>query len=291
MAGRAATSATRIGAAGRWFGGGGGGGGSDSREKVRKDIPTESKQELLDLVSRAPRNSPTPKRLTEQILEAASKLESSCPTPDDDVLPMLKGTWELLWTAQDRSRPESRFAFINPLENQSYSNNPFGESGIDVGGSSGGGGGRANPVLPRPIQDRLEDAGIISTEEGGGPQVKSTQSVDVKAGLVRNVVSFGLGSGKGDGKGGKKPAASLTVTVKFKPDSSDARRVNVKFDACRVVLPGTPIDVNFPLGIIGPTGWLRTGYVDDDLRITRGHKGSVFVLRRPGATASSSATA
>jgi hypothetical protein len=25
---------------------------------------------------------------------------------------------------------------------------------------------------------------------------------------------------------------------------------------------------------------LRTGYIDEDLRITRGHKGSVFILSR-----------
>lgn len=43
----------------------------------------------------------------------------------------------------------------------------------------------------------------------------------------------------------------------------------------------TRMDVTIPLpGIIGPRLWLRTLYVDDELRITHGHKGSVFILRR-----------
>jgi hypothetical protein len=50
------------------------------------------------------------------------------------------GNWELVWTAQDlasaAARPSNNpFAtFINPLENQSYSNNPT---------------GRSNPILPQ----------------------------------------------------------------------------------------------------------------------------------------------
>ena len=68
--------------------------------------------------------------------------------------------------------------------------------------------------------------------------------------------------------------------MKFTPNQSDGRRVDVKFEACRVTLRNSPLDVNFPLGVVGPTGWLRTGYIDDDIRITRGHKGSVFILER-----------
>jgi len=236
---------------------------------------TEKKRTLLDLISRTPRNAPTPGDLTRTILDAVSEMEAECPTDNGEVITKLAGVWELLWTAQDRSRSESRMSFINPLENQSYSNNPLGL----------GDGGRANPILPRPIQDRLEKMGIISPSggsdnSGGVPLVRSTQSIDPRAQLVRNVVSFGLNTGGGK----KQQPASLTVTVAFKPDAMDRRRINVKFQACRVVLPNTPINFEIPLGIIGPTGWLRTTYIDDDLRITRGHKGSVFVLRRPSSS-------
>lgn len=60
------------------------------------------------------------------------------------------------------------------------------------------------------------------------------------------------------------------------------RQIDVKFNSCRFTISNTPgMDVTIPLpGIIGPTGWLRTLYVDDKLRITHGHKGSVFILFR-----------
>jgi hypothetical protein len=73
------------------------------------------------------------------------------------------------------------------------------------------------------------------------------------------------------------------VDIKFKPTSDDSRRVDVRFQACRLIVPNTRIKANFPLGPLGPKGWLRTDYIDEALRITRGHKGSVFVLARANA--------
>lgn len=128
--------------------------------------------------------------------------------------------------------------------------------------------GRFNPVLPRQIQDRLEEIGVIQDADAA----RSSQSVDLKKKRVRNVVSVGLPA--------LNRRASLTVDVRFNANLDDKRRVDVKFDSCRLLVPKSPVDVTFPLGILGPTGWLRTGYIDDDIRITRGHKGSVFILSR-----------
>ena len=72
------------------------------------------------------------------------------------------------------------------------------------------------------------------------------------------------------------------MLVDFKPNAVDNRKVDVKFQACKVVVNDSPIKLNIPLGIIGPTGWLRTAYIDETMRITRGHKGSIFILIRPG---------
>jgi len=171
---------------------------------------------------------------------------------------LFTGTWELLWTAQDPKAPESQSllgSFINPLENQSYSNNPE---------------GRSNPILPKELQDRLEVAGLATT----APNLRSTQVIDLKKKIVRNVVNLDITVL------GSKRRASLTVTIGFKPNQSDLRRIDVKFQECKVKTHSLPA-FTIPLGALGPTGWLRTAYVDDDLRITRGHKGSVFVLQRP----------
>ena len=217
---------------------------------------------LLALLDSVPSNAPTPNSLTESILASVRELEGSCPTEEGDVLAELAGNWELLWTAQDRESAQANrgiLSWINPLENQSYANNP---------------GGRANPILPREIQDRLEGMGILEPSGGGSAPapVRSTQAIDLKLSRVRNVVRIEL----------RRPfpvRGSLVVDVAFRPNGRDRRRIDVKFEACRVRLRDAA-DFVIPLGIVGPTGWLRTGYVDDRIRITRGHKGSVFVLSR-----------
>jgi len=155
----------------------------------------------------------------------------------------------------------------SPLENQSYSNNPE---------------GRSNPILPQNIQNSLEDLGIIKEQSSDSP-VRSSQAIDLKNNRVRNVVTF-------EAKNPlpislpflpeKTAKGLLTVDVKFSPNLSDVRRVDVKFEACRLTVRDSPVDINFPLGAVGPTGWLRTGYIDENMRITRGHKGSVFILSR-----------
>ena len=159
------------------------------------------------------------------------------------------------------------FCFLlnrSPLENQSYSNNPN---------------GRSNPVLPQPIQDRLEKMGVIQQD---ADPIRSSQAIDLKKRQVRNIVTFTLPPlFSFPGRRNKPSKATLTVTVDFQPNNQDSRKIDVKFQACRVVITNTPVDANIPLGIIGPTGWLRTGYIDETMRITRGHKGSVFVLSRP----------
>jgi hypothetical protein len=146
----------------------------------------------------------------------------------------------------------------SPLENQSCSN----ESN-----------GRSNPILPQPTEDQLEKMGVIRQD---ADPIRSSQAIDIKKGHVRNVVTFALPSLFP--RRGKPSKATLTVAVDFQPSNQDSRKLDVKFQACRVVIANAPVDVNMPLGVIGPTGWLRTGHIDETMRITRGHKGSVFVL-------------
>jgi hypothetical protein len=49
------------------------------------------------------------------------------------------------------------------------------------------------------------------------------------------------------------------------------------------VLAGAP-DLRFPINAPGGGSWLLTTYVDGDLRITRGDRGSVYVSVKQGAT-------
>lgn len=236
----------------------------------------DSKLALLNLLSQVPANESTPKELTKQILRAVGIMEEDCPTPEEDVLPKLAGNWELIWTAQDvaslpnNDQSKNPFAtFINPLENQSYSNNPS---------------GRSNPMLPQNVQNGLEDIGILSERENQGKNtIKSTQSINLKKKRIRNVVAFEAKNPTPLFSKNGKTKGFITVDVKGTPSPTDGRKLDVKFDNCRVTILDSPVDLSFPLGVVGPTGWLRTGYVDSDIRITRGHKGSVFILSRTSA--------
>eukprot|EP00542_Grammatophora_oceanica_P015183 CAMPEP_0194040528 /NCGR_PEP_ID=MMETSP0009_2-20130614/12499_1 /TAXON_ID=210454 /ORGANISM="Grammatophora oceanica, Strain CCMP 410" /LENGTH=333 /DNA_ID=CAMNT_0038683685 /DNA_START=76 /DNA_END=1078 /DNA_ORIENTATION=+ len=257
-------------------------------EDLKDEVRVHRKTALLDLLLEVPSNAPTPAKLTSEILEKVASLEEMCPSKDVDVLPTSGGTWELLWTTQDRRSREWRRnpvrAYINPLENQSYSNNPDGE------------GGRANPILPRFVQDRLERMGLLRP---GSTKTRSTQVVDLQAGRVRNVVTLELPTLRRPTRTGRfarfrrrrrrnseaaagppaeafsptKPRlASLTIIIRIRPNEIDLRKVDVKFEAAKLKLPGMPRAVNFPLGVVGPRGWLRTGYIDEDFRIPEGIK-------------------
>jgi hypothetical protein len=221
--------------------------------------PSSTKARLLELLETAPSNAPTPRSLTEGILDVVRVLEKQCPTEDGDVLGKLVGTWELVWTAQDTKSPESNRrlrSWINPLENQSYSNNPRG--------------GRSNPFLPIELQGKLEKAGFVSPSPSDST-LRSTQTIDMKSQQVRNVVAISTDIL------GRRQTYSLTVSVDFWPNPANPRQIDVKFQSCRI----SPLGWTIPLGILGPKGWLRTDYIDNNLRVTRGHKGSVFVLKRP----------
>jgi len=106
----------------------------------------------------------------------------------------------------------------------------------------------------------------------------STQTIDLKLQQVHNVVVVKLNV-----LGVGKRRASITVSVDLAPNLVDPRCVNVKFCTCQTVILQTPIDIVLPLGVFGPTGWLRTVYIDDSIHVMQGNKGSVFVLQHPSA--------
>ncbi len=227
---------------------------NDDRETMKQ----RNKEQLLDILSTVPPNQPTSKPLTNEILTSVSNLEPFCPTDDQFVLEELNGNWELLWTAQDQQQQQNNNGngifgtWINPLENQSYSNNPSGRS-IDRSG------GRSNPILPQNIQDTLEDIGLLINDDGGqdSTSVKSIQAIDGKKGRVRNVVSVLLRSPLSipfSPKSSKnnRLRGSLTVDISYTPNKLDTRKIDVKFDMCRVSFQKSSITI--PLGPIGPNG-------------------------------------
>ncbi|GAX11781.1 hypothetical protein FisN_7Lh163 [Fistulifera solaris] len=171
-------------------------------------VTTSTKDGLFELLQQAPKNTPTSQKLTADILTTVRLLEKECPTPDAEILQALAGPWELIWTAQDPNAPESNrllLSWINPLENQSYSIKPYRE-------------GRSNPVLPRTLEDKLEEAGL-TTSVGN---FRSTQTIDMKSKQVINVVTVDINVF------GKRQRATVTVLVDFVPNRRNARQIDVK---------------------------------------------------------------
>jgi hypothetical protein len=233
---------------------------------------TTLQHQLWRLLHEVPRSQVTPKTQTDEILSQIRKLESVCPTEPSQVLQKISGNWELLWTTQDNQKEgddsnddsnnikNEGTSWIRNLENQSYSNNAL---------------GRSNPILPRAIQDRLESYGFLDRRTSFSPV--STQSIDLKKQVAINAVSFSSPSSNLKG--------FLAIRIALSPHGlDDPRRVNVLFQNCRVSVPSlNGLDFTIPLWPLRLSGWLRTTYVDDEFRISRGHKGSVFVLARPKA--------
>ena len=66
------------------------------------------KEKLCSLLQSTPSNVPTPADLTQRILSTVKELEQATNNSEKDVLQELSGNWELLWTTQDKSSPESQ---------------------------------------------------------------------------------------------------------------------------------------------------------------------------------------
>lgn len=133
--------------------------------------------------------------------------------------------------------------------------------------------------MPQNIQNNLEDIGVLSIKPAENTVI-STQAIDLKRNRIRNVVAFEANNPTTIFSNDGKTRGRIIVDVKCSPNIEDKRKIDVKFDECRLTIFDSPIDLAIPLGFIGPTGWLRTVHIDNDIRITRGHKGSVFILLR-----------
>lgn len=101
-----------------------------------------------------------------------------------------------------------------------------------------------------------------------GVVVKNEQLVDMQSLGVDNRVSLRLGGPQG-------PRANIRVIGDLKGD--DPLDLGVTFTSFSVEIPpGPKVDIPLPR----PVGRLRTTYCDSDLRLSRGGRGGLFVLKK-----------
>jgi hypothetical protein len=100
------------------------------------------------------------------------------------------------------------------------------------------------------------------------------QDLDIDAKTAENRAEF-------DAFGG---ATKLTVSLRgeCEVDPARANRLNVRFREVEIALGSSARGFKASLDAFEPRGWLDTTYIDDDLRVGRGDKGSVFVAARRG---------
>jgi len=79
----------------------------------------------------------------------------------------------------------------------------------------------------------------------------------------------------------------VLVSGKFRPSPNVPNRVIVSFDTAQITLQDTvTLDLGFAFAIAAvirgskDNGWLEITYCDDTLRLSRGNKGTMFVLTR-----------
>jgi len=99
------------------------------------------------------------------------------------------------------------------------------------------------------------------------------QIIDVVNSQVRNEIGFSFGT--------------LTVGGPFKASDNVPRRAIVTFDKFRISFDrGIKLNLDFVFALLKaargrqPGGWLETTYLDKQIRIGRGNKGTCFVLTR-----------
>ncbi|MEW5318585.1 MAG: hypothetical protein WDW38_009798 [Sanguina aurantia] len=100
------------------------------------------------------------------------------------------------------------------------------------------------------------------------------QIIDLPAGRVQNKAQFTVANGRWKGA-----LNILGTAVKAEaPAGTSVDKVNVQFDA--FVLTLGSISWKVPLTWVEAKGWIQTTYLDQDFRVGRGDKGSIFVAAK-----------
>jgi hypothetical protein len=137
------------------------------------------------------------------------------------------------------------------------------------------------PASPGPIQAfidatysgffKIAPALAGAQADGATSQARNEQLVNTTSGRVLNTVRIPLPALAGGGAALIQVLGSVRLT-------SEADLVDVTFERCDLSRDGEDRKLSVPLP--RPKGSLRTTYCDDLMRISRGGRGGVFVLRR-----------
>ena len=249
----------------------------------------QRKRRLVQLCARTDRGKSATPEVAAEIESIVAALEAVNPTKDPAVnRELITGKWSLLYTGASAEDAAKRAELEGAI----------GSALTEVSGSSG------NVAKKRNDDDDDDDEGSSSEGEGGGGGGEKEKGGDAKP-MGRTISTF-----SGDAvdnrdnfqdidafKGEVLNRAELAIfrvpleveivascePVDPRATGGESRRLAVAFRKVRLTLGSLPT-LAIPLGWVndgrGPEGWLDTTYLDDDMRLGRGDKGSTFVTVR-----------
>ena len=251
----------------------------------------QRKRRLVQLCARTDRGKSATPEVAAEIESIVAALEAVNPTKDPAVnRELITGKWSLLYTgasAEDAAkRAELEGAIGSALTEVSGSSGNVAkkrnDDDDDDGSSSeggGGGGGRGGWSENEKGGDAKPMGRTISTFSGDAVDNRGNfQDIDAFKGEVLNraeLTIFGV-------------PLQVEIVAACEPvdpgvTGGESRRLAVAFRKVRLTLGPVPT-LTIPLGWVndgrGPEGWLDTTYLDDDMRLGRGDKGSTFVTVR-----------
>jgi hypothetical protein len=208
--------------------------------------------------------------LRAELVDLLPLLKEANPTPDPARSEKINGVWVLLATVPNAARREQKRTPLQAALAAAY--DFFYERVPIIAGSAVGKKGAAAVVAAS--KQRSGGGGDNNKPSSSSSSAKSAvrargnfQTFDVSKGIVRNRAAF-----EAFGKPGE-------VNVDGTAKVLSGERLEATFLTADLRW-GDGVRVPFPIGAFRPTGWVDTLYLDDDVRVSTGDKGSVFVARR-----------
>ena len=251
----------------------------------------QRKRRLVQLCARTDRGKSATPEVAAEIESIVAALEAVNPTKDPAVnKELISGKWSLLYTgasAEDAAkRAELEGAIGSALTEVSGSSgnvakkrNDDDDDDEDEGSSSEGGGGGGGGGEKEKGGDAKPMGRTISTFSGDAVDNRGNfQDIDAFKGEVLNRAELAI----------FRVPLEVEIVASCEPvdpgaTGGESRRLAVAFRKVRLTLGSLPT-LAIPLGWVndgrGPEGWLDTTYLDDDMRLGRGDKGSTFVTVR-----------
>lgn len=198
------------------------------------------KTELTRLVGGTKRGKAASPDQRRAILSAITAMEAACEVADPVESAWLPGTWSLLYNGAGA---------VDENESEEWR--------------------RSSGELEGPFLSAFKPLtrNVVATRG-------DTQVIDVAGGRVENIAEFRIFNSI-DGSLNIRGVCSSTP-----PEQTSGRKVRLDVELTDFVLTIGSWSTTVSLDRVRPQGWVQTTYLDEDFRIGRGDKGSVFVTAR-----------